>query len=228
MSIINLEHYINILTNIQSGININNGTLNEEYIEQLLSIIIIEPTDTVLELGGNIGRNSCVISKILNNSENLLVIEPGEEIYNQLKENRDLNNFNFKIENTAISKTYLIHKGWTTKSVEDINNIEDEWKLINTISWTDLQNKYNMNFNVLVVDCEGALYYILKEEPEFLKNFNKIIIENDFLDINHYNFIENEFKRYNFINVLSIPLPYNPIYPDFPTKDFFYQAWIKQ
>ncbi len=44
--------------------------------------------------------------------------------------------------------------------------------------------KYNMNFNVLVVDCEGALYYMLKDEPEFLNGFETIIIENDFTDIN--------------------------------------------
>ena len=49
-----------------------------------------------------------------------------------------------------------------------------------------------MNFNVLVVDCEGALYYILKDEPEFLNGFETIIIENDFLIITHKEFVNEE------------------------------------
>ena len=37
------------------------------------------------------------------------------------------------------------------------------------------ENKYNnMCFNTLVADCEGALYYILRDEPTFLENFKKI------------------------------------------------------
>ena len=78
-----------------------------------------------------------------------------------------------------------------------------------------------MNFNVLVVDCEGALYYILKEEPEFLNGFKTIIIENDFIDITHKEFVDEEFKRYDFRNVYSIPGGFGPCY------NFFYQVWKK-
>ena len=75
-----------------------------------------------------------------------------------------------------------------------------------------------MNFDTLVVDCEGALYYILKEEPEFLNGFKTIIIENDFIDITHKEFVDEEFKRYDFRNVYSIPGGFGPCY------NFFYQA----
>jgi hypothetical protein len=67
----------------------------------------------------------------------------------------------------------------------------------NTITWNDLKQKYCMNFDVLVADCEGALYYILKDKPEFLNGFQTILIENDFTDITHKEFVE-EFKRNNF------------------------------
>ena len=40
-----------------------------------MSVIFINPNDCVLEIGGNIGRNSCVIGKILNDSNHLLVID---------------------------------------------------------------------------------------------------------------------------------------------------------
>jgi hypothetical protein len=40
-----------------------------------MEVMFINPDDCILELGGNIGRNSCVIGTILKDSNNLLVIE---------------------------------------------------------------------------------------------------------------------------------------------------------
>ncbi len=98
----------------------------------------------------------------------------------------------------AISKIPLIQNEWNTKP--QINKIiPDGWKIIKTITWNELKQKYNMNFNTLVVDCEGALYYILKDEPEFLNGFKTIIIENEFIDITHKEFMDEEFKRHNFL-----------------------------
>lgn len=78
-----------------------------------------------------------------------------------------------------------------------------------------------MNFNVLVVDCEGALYYILKEEPNFLENFKTILIENDFKDIKHKEFVNHEFKRFNFSPIFKLPGGFQPCY------DYFYEVWYK-
>ena len=61
-----------------------------------------------------------------------------------------------------------------------------------------------MNFNVLVADCEGALYSILRDEPEFLNSFETILIENDFTDIKHKEFVDIEFKRYKFKRVYTL------------------------
>ena len=68
------QKYQDILFNIHNEIIINHDN-TDEYPEQLMSVMFINPNDCVLEIGGNIGRNSCVISKILNDSNNLLVIE---------------------------------------------------------------------------------------------------------------------------------------------------------
>ena len=68
---------------------------------------------------------------------------------------------------------------YKTTKINDI--IPVDWKIINTITWNELKQKYNMNFNVLVVDCEGALYYTLKDEPEFSNVFETIMI----LQISH-------------------------------------------
>lgn len=185
-----------------------------------MSVIFINPDDCVLEIGGNIGRNSYTIAKILNDSTNLLVIESDPNSVSKLEDNKQINSLNFKIENSAISKVPIIQNNWNTKPINE-DNIPNGWTLVNTITWSDLKNKYNMNFNVLVVDCEGALYYILKDEPEFLDNFKTIIIENDFTDIKHKEFVDEEFKRYNLKNIYRKSGGFEPCY------NFFYEVWKK-
>ena len=214
------EKYHETLFSLHNQLIINHGNKYDEYPEQLLSVMFVNPGDCVLELGGNIGRNSCVISKILKDSNNLLVIESDPLSVLKLEENRRINALNFKIEGSAISKIPLIQNKWNTKPL--INDIVPEaWKIVNTITWTELKLKYNMNFNILVVDCEGALYYMLKDEPEFLNGFETIIIENDFTDIKHKEFVDEEFKRYNFKSIFSDSGGFGPCY------NYFYEVWKK-
>jgi len=78
-----------------------------------------------------------------------------------------------------------------------------------------------MNFNVLVVDCEGALYYILKDELEFLNCFETIIIENDFLIFTHKKIVNEEFKRYNFKPIYKMSGGFGHCY------NCFYEVWKK-
>jgi FkbM family methyltransferase len=208
------------LLSIHNSIIINHGNKYDEYPEQIMSIMFIKPNDCVLEIGGNIGRNSCVIGKILNDSNNLLVIESDPLSISKLEENKNINSLRFKIEWSAISKIPLIQNEWNTKpKINDI--IPDDWKIINTITWNELKQKYNMNFNVLVVDCEGALYYILKDEPDFLNGFETIIIENDFTDITHKEFVNEEFERFNFRTVYNLSGGFGPCY------NYFYEVWKK-
>ena len=125
-----------------------------------MEVMFINPDDCILELGGNIGRNSCVIGTILKDSNNLLVIESDPLSVLKLKikenyENKRINALKFKIDVSAISKIPLIQNEWNTKP--QINDVPEDWKIVNTITWNDLNQKYIMNFNVLVVDCEGAI-----------------------------------------------------------------------
>ena len=214
------EKYHETLFSLHNQLIIHHGNKYDEYPEQLLSVMFVNPGDCVLELGGNIGRNSCVISKILNDSNNLLVIESDPLSVLKLEENRRINALNFKIEGSAISKIPLIQNKWNTKPL--INDIvPEDWKIVNTITWTELKLKYNMNFNILVVDYEGALYYMLKDEPEFLNGFETIIIENDFTDIKHKEFVDEEFKRYNFKSIFSDSGGFGPC------SNYFYEVWKK-
>ncbi len=204
------------LNELHKYLIINHGDIKGEYPEQLMSINNIKEDDVVLELGSNIGRNTCVIAQILKDDKNLLTLECDPISVEKLTENRDLNKFNFHIEPSALSKRNLIQRGWDTM-ISDV--VLPGFFKINTISWDELKNKYPLNFTVLVADCEGALYYILQDEPNFFDNFKTVIMENDYCDMNHKTFVINSLKNYGFSLVHSEAGGWNiPV-------DNFYQVW---
>jgi FkbM family methyltransferase len=220
------------LEDIQLKLILDYGSISDEYQEQEMAVMYIKPDDFVLEIGGNIGRNSCVIAHLLNDSKNLVVFESSHTFAQQLKENRDTNNLNFHIEDCAISKYDLYQKEWNTKPVNEMTD-EDYastcWTKIKTSTWSDIKNKYNnICFNTLVADCEGALYYILRDEPTFLENFKKIIIENDFQDYNHKLYVDEEFKKLNFKRVYVKALSDMHMLIFDKVREFFYEVWVKQ
>jgi FkbM family methyltransferase len=122
-------------------------------------------------------------------------LECDPNIAAQLTHNRDLNNMDFHIESSALSNRKLIQKGWDTIAS---NTLLPEYQPVNIISWTELNNKYNIQFDTLVMDCEGAFYYILMDMPEILNNISLIIMENDYWDISHKNYINTILFQRNF------------------------------
>jgi len=178
------------LLTIHQQLNINYGSMMGELNEQRMVVRYLKGTEKVLELGGNIGRNSLVIASILKqqNNTDLVVLECDPVSAGQLIENRDMNNMQFHVENSALSKRKLIQKGWATIESEVVL---DGYQPVNTISFQDLVAKYNIVFDTLVLDCEGAFYYILQDMPEVLGNINLIIVENDYLDIAQKEYVDS-------------------------------------
>jgi FkbM family methyltransferase len=210
------EHITEKLEKSHSKLKINHGDFKGEYPEQYMSIKYITGNEKVLEIGSNIGRNTLLISSLLNDSSNLVTLESDIDIYNQLIENKNLNNFYFHAENSALSKRKLIQKNWETIPSEELL---DGCKWVNTITYIQLKNKYQIDFDTLVIDCEGAFYYILQDMPEILNGINLIIMENDYWDYNHKKYIDSILKN-------------NGFYLDFykqggwgPCYNHFYETW---
>ena len=177
--------------------------------------------EKILEIGGNIGRNSLIIAFILNakNNSNLVTLECDAGIANQLIHNKDINNLNFYVESAALSKRNLIQKDWET-IVSDI--VLEGYKPVNTITLEELNNKYHIEFDTLILDCEGAFYYILLDMPEILNNIKLIIMENDYTDILHKEYVDKILHETNF-------------YVDYverggwgPCTDKFYEVWKRK
>lgn len=216
---------IYLLQQIHQRLKLDFGSLQEEYPEQLMAVMFINKDARVLEIGGNIGRNSCVIASILNDSRNLLVLESNKDIAEQLQHNRDINGLKFNIEAKALSKRLLMQKGWDTYPMTGFT-IRPGFKKVATISWQDLCNKYMLPFDTLVADCEGALYHILMDEPDMLQQFHTVIMENDYTDIEHKKYVDETLINNGFRAVFRKSLDMH-IEKHFPCKDYFFEVWKK-
>lgn len=164
-----------------------------------------------------------MIGYILNqqNNSNFVTLECCTEDAEKLMNNRDINGLKFHVENSALSQRKLIQNGWITEP-SDVDR--DGWKRINTITWKELNDKYNIPFDTLVLDCEGAFYYILYDTPEILDNIKMVIVENDYPNINHKHYVISKLQEKGF------KLDYqNHLDSDQQlfNKDDFYQVWLK-
>jgi FkbM family methyltransferase len=208
------------LSNIHSKYKLYFGSFEHEYPEQLMAVSYLTGNEKVLEIGANIGRNSLVIAHILQqtNNNNFVTLECDPNIAKQLTYNRDVNKLSFFIENSALSNRKLIQKGWDTIA-SDV--ILDGYTPVKTITWGEFNAKYNIQFDTLVLDCEGAFYYILMDMPEILTNIKLIIMENDYHDITHKKYIDNVLKNNSFYVDYSEAGGWGPCY------NYFFEVWKK-
>jgi hypothetical protein len=146
----------------------------------------VNENSKVLEIGGNVGRVSHIIQTILNNSKNHVVMECENDMANKLRINLSMNGFeDINIETNCLSKAPLyMDGGHGPRPLEDFKETEKPVE-VPTISYSEICKKYNINFDILVADCEGSLFYIFKEDPDMLNNLHTVIMENDYYDITH-------------------------------------------
>lgn len=182
-----------------------------EEFEQYLTNTYIEPNDIVLELGARYGSVSCTINNKLSNKENQVSVEPDSRVYEALKKNKEINKCKFHIINGFISNKKLnltntdSYDGYGSTAIEDNNSSIKSYTLQNIIE------KFGLNFNVLVADCEGCLCDFFKDNLNFIKQLRMIIFEADYDKKCDYDNIrsilkENGFEdqkvhKYNFQNV---------------------------
>lgn len=208
------------LKEIHEKIKLVKGEMKDEYPEQQMAVSFIRPENRVLELGANIGRNTLTIASLLSDSRNLLTMETDPESASQLEQNRDLNGFKFQIVNAALSKKKLFQKEWDT--IQTDSAPDPSFYPVNIISYQDLVARSQCgSFDVLVADCEGALYYIFQDFPELLDAVKTIIMEND------YGYKMHKDK----VNLMMINKGFKRVYNKYggwgPCAECFFEVWKK-
>ena len=211
------------LKGLHDKISLVHGTMDEEYCEQVMAVKYIKEDDVVLELGGNVGRNTIVISCILKDERNLVTLECDSHIAQQLRENCENNGLVPHIEASALSKRKLIQRFWDTIPSDEVL---PGWSVVPTITYGELLEKYGKKFNTLVADCEGALYYILLDEPCLFDGINTVILENDFAEAAHKEYVDGVLAENGFKCVYRTTIDHYMVKTKFKhCQDEFYQVW---
>jgi len=179
-------------------------TENIEKCEQDLTNEYILENDIVLELGARYGSVSCTINSKLNNKYNHVAVEPDDRVWDALEKNKKNNNCDFNIV-----------KGFISNKKLDLTNldcwyggygatfIENNDTKIPSYSLDEIMKQYNLNFNVLVADCEGFLEVFFDENPNFYDNLRLIIFEADYPDKCNYDKINNTLIEKKFTKLLE-------------------------
>jgi len=161
--------------------SIHGVDMHEELPEQELIFAHLDrDSKGVLEFGGNIGRSSLVINKLLKHPEHHVVFESDPVIAQQLESNRDTNHCSFQIIPACLSDKAMVQHGWSTTTTGDAPQ-GNSWKSVPNLPYSVFKEQYSwIEFDTLVVDCEGCLASILKDHGEdLLSTIQTIIIEHD-------------------------------------------------
>lgn len=153
--------------------------MKKELPEQELLFRYIRGDAKVLEFGGNIGRSSIVISKLLDNPQDHVVLESDPKIAAQLEKNRRANGCGFVVVNAALSETPIIQKGWNAAPVVGSTPPPVGWDFVPTITLEELRQRHPIRFDTIVADCEGCMEKVFQSYPDILDGIRTIVIEND-------------------------------------------------
>lgn len=171
--------------------------------EQDLANQYIMENDVVFELGARYGSVSCAINSKLKCKTNQVVVEPDDRVWDALERNRATNNCEFHIIRGFVSNTKLAltnldecFGGYgATYIVQDDSQIP-------SYTMADISEKYNLNFNVLVADCEGFLERFFDENPNFYDGLRLIMFEADYAEKCDYNKIRRALRQRGFMEKL--------------------------
>ena len=214
------EIIANTLILIHRIVPLKHGWFLNEFPEQKLAVTFLTGNEKILEIGSNVGRNTFVMSYILNkkNNNKLVSLESNNDVFKKLVENKNATNLNCFLENAALSKRNLIQNPFLWNTIVS-DEVLEGYQKVNTITFDELEKKYDITFDTIVLDCEGAFYYILLDMPEILNNINLVIMENDYDDIEHKKYIDSVLKEKGLSVIYSEGDGWGPC------ADNFYEVW---
>lgn len=166
-----------------------------ERCEQLDAVAFIPPDSSVLELGARLGIVSSVINQLLTDPTKHVCVEPDKRAIHFLEVNRERSNSSYQIFHGAVSKDKLKFVSVNHSISSYTSKIEGED--IETLSVPELEKRYNVLFDVLVVDIEGAFQNLIQEID--LSQFKLILLEEDAGERCNYNYCHKLLEEAGFI-----------------------------
>lgn len=200
------------------------GGMEAELPEQRMIAGFLRPDATVLELGANVGRSTCVAASMLDDDRRLVTLECCAAYCKGLEHNRHANGLRFEVVGAALSKTPLEHCGWSCRPATAGGACG--WERVSTVdSLAKLQERVGgAAFDTLIADCEGALAAVFREFPELLEGIHTVILENDFQRLPDKAYVDHVMTTAGLERVFSQPLSDTPN-AVMPCWASFYEVW---
>jgi len=171
--------------------------------EQSLVKKYIESKDVVLELGARYGSVSCIINSKLSCKTNQVSVEPDNRVWDALERNKATNGCEFNIVKGFISSKKLGLTELNDSYGYGTTSVEQPESLIPSFTLEEIKKKYNLEFNVLVADCEGFLETFFDENPDSYKKMRLIIFEADYPHKCNYDKVRKLLQEDGFTEILG-------------------------
>ena len=134
----------------------------------------------VLDIGAFVGDSS--IYFILKGAKKVYAIEPHPDAYNEMIENIKLNNMEDKIVPINMGINYC--NNYITINTKDVVRVASSFFNSNNKGTkilagklSDIIEKYNIDAQILKMDCEGCEYDIILKDYDTIKEFDEIEFE---------------------------------------------------
>lgn len=137
----------------------------------------------------------CEIASVQENSGKLVSVEPDQNVWYLLQENKRAHYCSSWIFGGIISNTpnYLKEGSYDSRTFplsDSKSKFNQSKNIIENLAFEDIQKKTNLQFNVLLIDCEGCiesfLNYSFEQLLTILAHVEKILLEADMsLDSSH-------------------------------------------
>lgn len=144
----------------------------------------IGPTSTVLELGARYGTTTCEIAMRQLNSGRLVSVDPDYRVWDAFRKNTMNHQCqNHLIQGVVGQQERRIQRGRTygTRSVGVSKSMEGE-----AITFEDIQKRFKLIFDTMLIDCEGCINIFFDENPGALDGIQTILLEADSGKYNGY------------------------------------------
>lgn len=139
----------------------------------------IDPSATVLELGGCLGVVACSINRRLRDATRHIVLEAHPLLCDYLTKNRDRNGCGFAVRNAVISNLDTIDFYMRDPFIAGGSTVRMGSRKIQvrTTSVSDIEREHDLCFDTLFVDIEGGEQNLFRENPDFIARLSCIVIE---------------------------------------------------
>ncbi|MEM3193096.1 MAG: FkbM family methyltransferase [Candidatus Parvarchaeota archaeon] len=178
----NLTIYKNLITFSYDDYNLefdlgNGGDLGETFFREEYNFLKVEG-ENVVDIGANLGDTAIYFA--IKGAKKVISLEPYPYTFALATKNIGLSGFKDKIEiinaGYGEDKKIKIDTSFIPDNGSDLRESENGSD-INLYSLKTLMNKYNIDFGILKMDCEGCEYNLLNEDDETIKKFSMIQIE---------------------------------------------------